>query len=227
MIMVMGLGLALLIAGCASKEEQQLKTFIKTHLDQVKPLLAERNLTYWKATASGEKEEYDRYAELDLEIKTIYSDADAFARLKDWKDSEVITNPLLARQLAVLYNEYLRNQIDTTLLEEMVELGTAVEEKFNTFRGTIDGEEISSKQIYDILRTETSWIDRKKAWEASKAVGPVVAPDLIKLVKLRNTAARKLGFDTYYAMSLALSEQNEDDLVALFDRLAEATEEPL
>ena len=219
-------GLIILIAGCVMKEENLFKDFVKIHVSKVKPLLRDRNLTYWNATASGEESEYDRYAKLDLEIRKIYSNRDEFAQLKAWKESGQVKDPLLARQLTLLYNSYLGNQIDSTLMREMVEISTAVEEKFNTFRGTIDDEEVSTKRIYDILRTETSWIKRKKAWDASKQVGSVVEPDLIRLVKLRNTAARQLGFDNYYSMALTLTEQNENDLVDLFQKLAETTEEP-
>jgi peptidyl-dipeptidase A len=222
----MSFGLILLMAGCATKEEKQVKSFIEAHVEKVRPLFKERNLSYWRATASGEKEEYDRYAELDIEIKKVYSNRDEFEQLKEWKDSGRVQDPLLSRQLTLLFNSYLRNQIDSTLMHQMVKLSTAVEEKFNTFRGTIDDEEVSTKQIYQTLRTETSWIKRKKAWEASMQVGRLVEPDLIALVKLRNTAARQLGFNNYYTMSLTLTEQNEDDLVLLFGKLAEATEEP-
>ena len=215
----------LLIGGCASKEEKELRTFIQKHVDQVSPLLKERNLTYWEASASGEQETYDRYAELDLELRTIYSNREDFAQLKEWKVPGTIKDPTLERQLTLLYNNYLENQIDTTLMRQMVEISTAVEEKFNTFRGTIDDEEVSTKEIYEILRTETSWIKRKKAWEASKQVGRIVAPDLIRLVKLRNRAAQQLGYDNYYTMALALAEQDEVNLIDLFQKLAETTED--
>ena len=219
-------GMIILLAGCATKEEKLFKSFVKAHVEKVKPLLKERNFSYWKATASGKKEEYGRYAQLDLEVRTIYSDRQDFSQLKQWKESGQVKDSLLARQLTLLYNTYLGNQIDSTLMREIVEISTAVEEKFNTFRATIDAEDVSTKQIYEILRTETSWIKRKKAWEASKQVGRVVQPDLIRLVKLRNRAAQQLGFDNYYTMALTLTEQKEDDLVDLFQQLAETTEKP-
>ncbi|MFQ6092425.1 MAG: M2 family metallopeptidase [bacterium] len=223
---VLTVGLILSVAGCATKEQKRFKSFVKSHLARVQPLLKERNLTYWEATASGEQQLYDRYAQLELDLKKIYSNREEFGQLKEWKESGRVKDPLLARQLTLLFNSYLENQIDSTLMRQMVEISTAVEEKFNTFRGTIDDQKVSTKQIYEILRTETSWIKRKKAWEASKQVGRVVQPDLIRLVKLRNKAARQLGFDNYYTMALTLAEQNESDLIDLFGRLAETTEQP-
>ena len=144
-------GMIILLAGCATKEEKLFKSFVKAHVEKVKPLLKERNFSYWKATASGKKEEYGRYAQLDLEVRTIYSDRQDFSQLKQWKESGQVKDSLLARQLTLLYNTYLGNQIDSTLMREIVEISTAVEEKFNTFRATIDAEDVSTKQIYEIL----------------------------------------------------------------------------
>ena len=42
----------------------------------------------------------------------------------------------------------------------------------------------------------------KAVWEASKGVGPVVEADLKELVKLRNEAARTLGFTNFHALQL-------------------------
>jgi peptidyl-dipeptidase A len=51
----------------------------------------------------------------------------------------------------------------------------------------------------------------------------VVLPDLKELVKLRNTAARKLGFPDFHAMQLALAEQDQKEVLRLFDELDELT----
>jgi peptidyl-dipeptidase A len=68
--------------------------------------------------------------------------------------------------------------------------------------------------------------ERRRVWEASKAVGPLVAADVRRLVRLRNRAARELGFDDYYAMSLALSEQSKEAVLTLFDDLELRTRGP-
>src|SRR5207245_9812386 len=49
---------------------------------------------------------------------------------------------------------------------------------------------------------------------------------LKKLVKLRNQAAKTLGFANFHAMQLHLNEQNGGDVIKLFDRLDELTREP-
>ena len=90
------------------------------------------------------------------------------------------TDPLLARQLTVLYNSYLSNQIEPELLRQIVELGTQIEKNFSTFRGAIDSKKVTDNQIKDILKSETNSVWREKAWLASKQVGAAVAPGLIE-----------------------------------------------
>ena len=57
-------------------------------------------------------------------------------------------------------------------------------------------------------------------------VGADVEKDLKELVKLRNEAARQLGFKNFHALQLFLNEQDGDELIKLFDELDELTREP-
>ena len=63
----------------------------------------------------------------------------------------------------------------------------------------------------------------KTAWEGSKMIGPVVADDIIKLVKHRNKIARKIGFSNYHEMSLKLSGQDPAEVTKIFDELDSLT----
>ena len=227
---VMGWGLVvflILVAGCGKNPtEKKLESFIQDHVALVEPLLKDLNLSYWEASISGQKEDYDRCAQLELELKMVYSNRDEFAQLKEMKESGEVKDPLLARQLTILYNSYLENQVDPELLEKIVKKGTEVENTFNTFRGKIDGREVTNNQILEVLKTETHSVARMKAWKASKQVGVAVADKVIELVKLRNEAARSLGFDNYYRLRLTLGELDEGELFGIFDELADLTDEP-
>ena len=203
-----------------------MKDFVDQHVDQVKPLNKQAALVYWDAAVTGEAEKYDRYSELELQIRKIYSDPNDYARLKALRDSGAVKDPLLKRQLDQLNNAYLSNQIEPTLLEQTVELATDIEKNFSTFRATIDSEKVTDNQIKEILKTDTDGARREKAWLASKQVGEVVAEDLIRLVKLRNQAAQKLGFDNFHTMSLATSEQRVEDLDKILGELYELTKGP-
>lgn len=219
--------LMMMMVGCgANKMEQELTAFLTSHVERVEPLMKAMNLAYWNASLTGNKEDFDNYADLQLQLRTIYSDTADFARLKKFKASAQVKDPLLQRQVDLLYHAYLSNQIPTDLLKHIVEKSAAVENKFNIFRGKIGRREVSDNEIKEILKKETDSTRRRDAWLASKQVGNQVAGDLIELVKLRNQAARQLGFENFYLMSLSLSEQNLADLTQIFDELADLTDAP-
>jgi len=210
----------------SNAKENRLKEFITAHVAKVKPLDKQANLAWWDAYTTGDPKAYDRNSELTLQIRQIYSNPKEFAFLKELKQSGQVKDPLLARQLTVLYNAYLANQIEPELLKQIVELGTQIEKNFSTFRGTIDGKKVTDNEIKDVLKDETDSAKREKAWLASKQVGAAVAADLVRLVKLRNEAARKLGFDNYHTMALATGEQDVKELDKLFADLNERTKKP-
>ncbi|HUS72220.1 MAG TPA: M2 family metallopeptidase, partial [Sedimentisphaerales bacterium] len=226
---VMMLALSVIVFGCAPNEkekERELEKFITAHVQKIKPMEKASNLAWWNAALSGKSEDYDKVSKLTLKIRQVYSDRQEFAFLKDLKKTGQVKDTVLARQLDVLHNAYLKNQIEPELLKEIVDLGTEIEKNFSTFRGTIEGKKVTDNEIKEILKTETDSARREKAWLASKQVGAEVANDIIRLVRLRNKAARKLGFDNYHTMFLTTVEQDVKELDQIFNELYELTNEP-
>jgi peptidyl-dipeptidase A len=215
------------LAGCGPiAKEGQLERFIEAHVAKVEPLTTEANLTYWDASTAGKTDDYDRYSKLQLEISRLYSDPQDFAIIKDINESGRIKNLRLARQLDKLYFAYLRNQMEPDLLKEIINLDSEIQEKYNSFRGTIDGKEVTMSDIYTILTTEKDCRTRELAWKASKQVGNVIVDDLLKLVRLRNKAAQEIGFDNYHTLNIITGEQSVRELDYIFDELYELTNEP-
>jgi len=219
--------LPLILFGCGyNAKEKQLEKFITTHVEKVEPITTQANLVYWDASTTGKPEDYDKLSRLQLEISRIYNNPKEHAFIKGMKESGQVRDARLARQLDKLYYAYLRNQIEPELLEKLVDSDTKIQEKYNTFRGTIDGKKVTMSDIYTIMTTETDCRKRELAWRASKQVGDVIVDDLIRLVKLRNQAARKVGFDNYHTMSIVTGEQDVKELDRIFDELRALTDKP-
>jgi len=215
------------IGGCRTNNmEKQFENFLSRHVAQVEPLFTQSSEAWWSASTSGRKEDYQHLKTIRLEIRQIYRNAEEFAFLKKVKDTGQIKDPLLARQLDRLYRSYLKNQIPPDLSEKLISLDAQIAEKYNTFRGTIDGKRVTNSDIHRILTTETDSSRREAAWRASKQVGEVVVGDLLQLVRFRNQAARQLGFDNYHTLSLEIGEQNVKELDEIFRELEEQTREP-
>lgn len=203
--------------------KKEFSKFVKEYESKVIPLEKDANLAYFTATTTGKQEEYDKSAELSIKLNKVYSNKEDFALLKKIKESNQITDPIQKRQLEVIYKAYLSNQIDEAKIEEMIKQGTAIENKFSTYRAEVNGKKLTDNEIEDILKNSTDSEVLKAAWIASKKIGNVVGDDVVKLVKLRNEAAHELGFKNFHEMSLKLSEQDPDEIEKLFDELDNLT----
>ena len=202
------------------------RSFLHVHIKRIEPLSREVNLAYWTATISGRPEDFNRYAELEVELQKVYSDRGDFARLSRWVEDGAAGDPVERRELELVHRAYLRNQIDPRLIEETTRLSSKIVHAFGTYRVRVDGREFTGNDVRTILKQSTDAAYRRRVWEADKAVGREVVADLLELVGLRNRAARELGFGDYYSMSLELSEQHPEEIGALFDRLDGLTGEP-
>ena len=219
--------LPLFLFGCAhNAQEKQLQEFITAYETKIEPLSTQANLTYWDASTTGKPEFYEKLGELQIKIRQIHSDPQEYDFLKDTRESGRVKNARLARQLDKLYYAYMQNQIEPELLKKIVDADTKVQEKYNNFRGTMEGKKVTNSDVYTILTTEKDCRKRELAWKASKQVGEAIIDDFLQLVKLRNEAAQKLGFDNYHTLSMVTGEQNVQELDRIFDELCELTGEP-
>jgi len=207
-------------------DQSELKAIIAAHVEKVEPLSTKANLVFWEAATTGKSEKFKELEQLQLQIRKIYSDPNDFKRLKLLKERGQIKDPQLVRQLEKLYLAYLQNQIEPELMKRIVELETKVQETYNNYRGTISDKKVTMSDIYTILTTEKDCQKREMAWKASKQVGNVIIDDFLQLVKLRNEAARKVGFENYHSLSVFVGEQNIKELDRIFAELSELTNEP-
>jgi len=212
-------------SGCLKKEDmtEEFKRFVKDYETKVVPLYTDANTAYFNATISGKEEDYKKAADLQVQLSKIYASKADFAKLKRFKDSNTIQDELLNRQLIKIYNAYASSQIDEKKLEEMIRLQNETEKKFSTFRANVNGKKITDNEVENTLKTSNDSKLLEATWAASKEVGGVINDNLIKLVKLRNEAARELGYKNYHEMSLKLSEQDPQEIENLLNELDNLT----
>jgi peptidyl-dipeptidase A len=134
-----------------------------------------------------------------------------------------VKDPLLSRQLTVLYNAYAGQQIDTTKLKAMIDAQSKIEMKFGNFRAVVENDSLTDNEVEEILRSSTDNAKLEATWKASKKSGANVAEDIKALVKLRNEAAKELGYNNFHEMSLKLSEQDPAEIEKIFNELDSLT----
>ncbi len=206
-----------------SNDEMEAKEFIHRIERKVIPLMKEMSTAYFNAAITGDTNDYKRSAGLEIQLSQIYSDKNDFNVLKKFKNSDQIKDELLKRELSLMYNDFLRKQINPKKSEEIIKQSNIIEQKFVTFRTLLDNKSITDNEVNEILKKNTDSKELENVWLSSKKIGEVVAEDVIKLVILRNKVAKELGFKNFHQMELLLNEQNPNDIEKIFDELDSLT----
>jgi len=209
----------------AAAPDEAARKFLTEHEATVRPLEIELNLAWWKANTTGKDADFAAKVEAQNRYDQALSNREKFAALKTIR-ADKPREPLMARQIELLYRAYLEKQVDPELLKRITSKANEIEKAFNVYRAKLGGKEITDSAMRKVLKESKNSAERKEVWESSKGVGQVVEADLRQLALLRNDAARKLGFKNYHAMMLYLNEQDQEQVLKLFDELDALTREP-
>jgi peptidyl-dipeptidase A len=217
------------LSSCSSesgKAEAELRSVIDDFVTQYKPLKEKYQLAYYSASVSGDENEYKNAAELQVSITKLLSDKNRFAKIKDYKNSKLINDSILNKQLNVLYNLIVPFQADEKDLAEAALLEMDIIKKYSVFRPQIDGKAISDTEIDDVLANSQDTKTLEKYWNASKQVGIEVCEDIIKLVRLRNKIAEAAGYKNYYEMMVSCAGQDLQKIDEIYEELDFSTRGP-
>ena len=201
---------------------QSLESFLSSFVPKAAAKSKQMNLAAWILETTGSKDAAHLKAELDLELRTLYSHQDHYQQLLSLNTTSL--SPLLQRQCNILLRTFKPNLIRRDLLEEITQKEADLLYIYANFRPKLQGKVISDNEIRSILKQETNLSLRKQAWGSSKEIGSRLAPCLLQLVHLRNQAARSLGYRDYFHMQLDLQEVEESWLFTLLDKLKSASD---
>lgn len=209
----------------AADVNARAQEFIASQEALIRPLEKAANLAWWNANISGKDADFKAKEEAQNRLDAALADHTRFAEVKELEKARP-ADRLVARQIHLLYLAALEKQVDPELLKKMTAKGNAIEQAFNVFRTQVGGKEMTDSQVDKVLKESKDSGERRVVWEASKRVGAKVEKDLHDLVLLRNQSARELGFKDYHVLQLYLNEQDQRDVLKLFDQLDKLTREP-
>ncbi len=238
-----------LAAGCASapvvKEapvpeekpmslQQRVDSFLESYFADLSQKELAASSAWWNASTNGSEEASKRYAEAELARRLVHADEARFAALKALRAEaaelrargEVALDAKSERSLELAELAFKGEQLPPALLKQMVDASTEIELIFKTFRPTVGGKRLTNNDLLGVLTSEKSSKKRQEAWLASKEVGAQVAGKLIALAKVRNEAARSLGYANFWDMQMRLQEHDPAQVIALFAELERVTDAP-
>ncbi|HEY6565710.1 MAG TPA: M2 family metallopeptidase, partial [Pirellulaceae bacterium] len=205
--------------------DDSARDLVHYYENHVRPFEIEANVAWWEANVTGDEASFQKKQAAEDELNEMLANEFRFKQLQELRETE-LSDPLLARQVRLLYLKYLAKQIDVDLMKRMTAISNEIERTFNVFRARVGEKNLTDSEVRKVLKESTDTAERKAVWEASKGVGAEIETKIKELVLMRNEAAKKLGFPNYHAMMLTLSEQTPEGILKLFDELDALTREP-
>lgn len=128
--------------------------------------------------------------------------------------------PLQVRQLEViLYTAGSDPQIVAELVKEKIRADVEQTEKLFGYRFRLNGKEVTTNDIDEILKKETNLQKRLDAWNASKEVGKVLKSGLVNLRRLRNQTVQALDYPDYFSYQVSDYGLSTPDMMEMMKRL--------
>jgi peptidyl-dipeptidase A len=188
------------------------QTLLEEAEEALRPLFVEAARAWWDANTDATEENERRRVAAELALTDALADPALYRAVADARTNGA--DGLVRRQLDVLYDALVPNQVDEALRHRIVTLEASVESRFARHRGVVRGTELDDNEIRRILRESDDVAERQEAWGASKTVGAAVADDVRALARLRNEAARSLGYRDWFALAIETMEMDEERLFA-------------
>ena len=202
---------------------ESLDDFMSQYQKEYQKMYCDVSYTWWDSMISGSKEAFEKSAAASLAMTTYHSSPDRFATLQKLRKEAKNLTPLQDRASHVALLAFEENQFPPELMKKIIDLSSKIEQVFQNQRGTLDGKEYTNNELLEMLEKETNSTRRLEIWKSLKQVGELVAPDLIQLAKLRNEAARHLGYKNYWEMSVSFQDYKPEQLLSIFAELERLT----
>ncbi len=215
---------SLVIFSCSTEKnnsnlQQQAQTYLDAYNKQYQSLNYTDALAQWKLNTRIVKGDTISQHLADEADKVLAKYTGSKANIDSAKKylgiKEQLT-PLQVRQFEViLFNAGNNPEIAGTIVNRRIEATNAQTSALYGFTYTIDGKQVTTGDIDDILQTSNELNQRLKAWQASKEVGKTLKVGLDSLQQLRNESVTPLGYKDFFDYNAKEYGMSEDDIIQL------------
>lgn len=128
-------------------------------------------------------------------------------------------SPLQVKQLKkILYAAAANPESADSIVKRLIKASTAQTEKLYGYKFMLDKKEITPNDIDSILANVSDTAVRRKAWEASKAIGMELKDGLINLRELRNNVVQGLGYSDFFSYQVSDYGMTTDEMMQLLKK---------
>ena len=136
---------------------------------RLRPLHLAAALSWWDANLAATEENEARRVAAELALSDALADPELLGAVESARANGA--EGLVRRQLDLLRDSLVPQQVPEALRHRIVQLEASVEARFAQHRGVVRGTPVDDNEIKQILRASDDVSERREAWEASKTIG--------------------------------------------------------
>ncbi len=165
------LAILVIATGCLD-EKRQAEMIFQHYLDRktgaIQNFSKESSLALWNATVSGKESDYKKLIDIELDFnksnrttpgtfspdnftpitRNVFTNEEDFELLKKLKQSGLITDTVLSRQLIYLYHSFTGSQIESDKYKKLLESGVKLSHSSGSLKYELNGKFYSLMQMY-------------------------------------------------------------------------------
>src|SRR5688572_26510744 len=186
-----------------STEQTEAQAFLDSYNTEYQRLYYASAQAAWKTnTEIMEGDTVNAYNSriADEALAAFTGSVENISKTRDLLNKKANLTPLQIRQLEmILYLAGSDPQTVADLVKEKIKASIAQTEKLFGYTFILNGKEVTTNDIDNILKTENNLQKRLAAWEASKEVGTVLKSGLVNLQRLRNQTVQALDYPDFFS----------------------------
>ena len=220
------LGLLVVLAcrsGTSQSANAKLDSYLSEYGREFQRLSHESGLAEWESNTrivEGDSTNSVRTRQANEALARFVGSNENISRIRGYLQDRDRLSPLQARQLDVmLYQAAEKPAAAAAVVAQRIAAEAAQTEKLYGFQFRLNRRPVSANAIDDSLRTSRRLPARLAAWEASKEVGPVVKPGMLRLRELRNEVVSTLGYPDYFSYQVSDYGMSSDEMLRLNDQI--------
>ena len=219
--------IALLIGTACSTQQGGLpgeaQDFLDSYSEAFQQLSYAASLAEWESNTrivEGDETNAVRTREAQEGMAAFTGSVENIERCRYFLDNRDLLTPLQIRQLeALLYRAADKPQTVPQVVRERIAVETDQVEKLYGFSYGLEGRELSTNEIDELLRSEKSMAERLRVWQASKEVGGVLKSGLERLQRLRNQTVQALDYEDFFSYQVSDYGMTTPEMIDLMSQI--------
>lgn len=243
LLLLLTMSLSLSCLDEKQQSEMILRHYIAKNVDNIRSFTMESAVALWNANISGKKDDYQKLIDLELDFNNLYQSSSKhfspdrfstftqnvftneqdFQLLKKLKNSGLVTDTILNRQLTVLYQSFMGPQVEADRYKMLRNAEAKLGQAFSGIQVEIGNKKYTGTQIDSLRKTTSDNSVVKKIYSTFRRKGEQNSGDIINLVKMRNEFARNFGYTDYYQLALENKDQTPEKIQKLLEEIETKT----